>query len=199
MSADVSPPSVFVSYAHENPEHKERVLRLAELLRDEHAEVVLDVWATATRQDWYSWAIKRITAADYVVVVASPTYRLLGDGAPAGVHRGVQSEVAVLREQVYTDRGTWLPKILPVLLPGHGVDEIPQFLQPNTASNFPVASLTKSGIADLVRVIFGRPVSPKPVDVPTTTSSPHGVVNQVNGTVFGKVLQVDTIHGDVNF
>jgi hypothetical protein len=32
---------------------------------------VLDVWTADVRQDWYTWAIREMTTADFVIVVAS--------------------------------------------------------------------------------------------------------------------------------
>jgi hypothetical protein len=193
---------VFVSYAHESAEHKGQVLALATLLRDSGLDTVLDVWAADTRQDWYSWAIRELTDADFVVVVASRRYRASGDGSgPNTENRGVQSEAALLRELVYGDRQTWLPKVLPVLLPGHDVDEIPLFLQPFTASRYEVTSPTSEGAGELLRVLRHRPGylaprAPRPRSVPPERGR---VVNQINGTVHGKVVQADTIEGDVNF
>lgn len=207
-------PKVFVSYAHESGEHKADVLELATFLRGAGIAAVLDVWSADERLDWYSWTIREMTAADFVVVVASARYRAIGDGSgPDGEHRGVQSEAALLRELVYGDRATWLPKVLPVLLPGHTVNQIPLFLQPHTASRYPVTSFDTDGAEELLRVLLGKPghlapeVGAEQPELPPRTGEPHRaatpdgtrVVNQINGTVHGKVIQVDTIHGDIHF
>jgi hypothetical protein len=202
MTVDV--PKVFVSYAHESDRHKAQVLALATLLRDAGIEVVLDRWSDDTRRDWYAWAVQEMTAADFVLVVASERYGVTGDGnGPSLEHRGLQSEAALLRELVYSDRATWLPKVLPVLLPGHTVDQIPLFLQPHTASRYPVTSFDTAGAEELLRVILRRPrdllpeVSarqPAPLPEPERARA----VNQINGTVHGKVIQADTIVGDIH-
>jgi hypothetical protein len=161
------PKKAFVSYAHESAEHKNQVLALATLLRNNGVEAVLDVWSAASRIDWYAWAIKEMTEADYVVVVASKKYLQVADGAPSREHRGVQSEAALLRDLVWEDRASWLPKILPVLLPGHLLNEIPRFLQPSTASRYEVSAFTPQGIEDLLRVILSQPSHiPPPVGEP---------------------------------
>lgn len=214
----VNAPKAFVSYAHESDEHKAQVLAFATFLRKAGIEAVLDLWSTDARQDWYAWAIREMTEADFVLVVASARYRATGDGnGPSAVNRGVQSEAALLRELVYTDRSTWLPKVLPVLLPGHTTDHIPLFLQPHTASHFPVTSFDTAGTEQLLRVILRQPgyiapeVNTEPPLLPphgdgtsqhTAEQEPatrQGVHNQINGTVTGSVIQADTINGNITF
>lgn len=167
MSSD-STPRVFISYAHDSDEHREGVLRFASFLRAQGIDAVLDTWCEGESQDWYAWAIRELTGADYVLVVASPRYRQVGDGCgPQGMHRGVQSEAALLRELIYGNRDRWRQRILPVLLDGHGPDEIPLFLQPHSASRYTVRAFTVADAAPLLRVLLRRPVHvPPPVALP---------------------------------
>lgn len=219
MTNDV--PRVFVSYAHESAEHKAQVLALATFLREAGVEAVLDMWADGARQDWYAWAIREMTAAHHILVVVSERYRATGDGnGPNTENRGVQAESALLRELVHADRATWLPKVLPVILPGNDIDQIPLFLQPHTASHYHVASFDTTGAEELLRVILGQPgyiapeVSTTKLELPPhaggtgasapgQTSSqipaPPRVANQVTGNVTGNVVQADIIKGDISF
>jgi hypothetical protein len=214
-------PKVFVSYAHDSAEHKAQVLALATFLRDARIEAVLDKWADDARQDWYAWAIREMTDAQYVLVVASERYRATGDGNGLNTdNRGVQSESALLRELVHADRATWLPKVLPVILPGNTIDQIPLFLQPHTASHYHVTSFDITGAEDLLRVILRQPgyIAPdvgteQPVlpphaggtaastagQVPAPVPTGQARVVNVTGNVTGNVIQADTITGDINF
>lgn len=209
MTAGV--PKVFISYAHESNEHMAEVVALATFLREAGVESVLDLWWADARQDWYAWVIREMTDADFVLVVASERYRVTGDGSgPNAEHRGVQSEAALLRELVYGDRATWLPKMLPVLLPGHTIDQIPLFLQPHTASRFRVTSYDPAGAEDLLRVLLRQPgyVAPE-VNPEQPTLPPHrapglpalvkrgDVVNEIGGSVSGKLVQAETINGGI--
>jgi len=170
-------PKVFVSYVHESERHQADVLAFAAFLRGQGVDAVLDRWSAASRHDWYAWAINEMTEATFVIVVASPTYRAVGDGGgPSDLHRGVQSEATLLRDLVYGDRSVWTPKVLPVLLPGHGMAEIPRFLSPHTTSRYEVTALTTAGAEELLRVIHGRPghVAPPiqpPPDLPPRDAS----------------------------
>lgn len=214
MTVDV--PKAFISYAHESGEHKADVLAFATFLREAGIEAVLDLWSADARQDWYSWTIREMTDADFVIVVASARYRAIGDGfGPNTGNRGVQSEAALLRELVYSDRATWLPKVLPVILPGQTTDHIPLFLQPHTASHYPVTSFDTAGAEQLLRVVLRKPGHVAP-DVSTewpqlppradgTTRHTPGlepaerdrVTNEVHGTVNGTVIQVGTVNGNI--
>jgi hypothetical protein len=66
-------PKVFVSYVHESERHQADVLAFATFLRGQGVDATLDLWSAAARHDWYAWAIKEMTEATYVIVVASPT------------------------------------------------------------------------------------------------------------------------------
>ena len=223
--SDTVAPKVFISYAHDSVAHQDQVLAFATFLHDMGIRAVLDTWATNSRQDWYAWMIEQITEADYVLVVASPRYRSNGDGiGPQEQHRGIQSEAALMRELVYSNRTRRLPTILPVLLPGHGIDEIPLFLQPYSATRFQISDFTESGAEELLRVILRRPrhieppvaaqppaLAPQPgegqaVDRPAPASEStanratagSSITNQLSGGVNGIVIQAGNINGGVH-
>lgn len=93
-----------------------------------------------------------------MLVIASARYRRVGDGtAVADLHRGVQYETAVLPDLLHGDRSTWLPKLLPIVLRGHTLAELPLFLQPYTASHFVVSAIGDAGLDELLRVLTGQP------------------------------------------
>jgi hypothetical protein len=106
-----------------------------------------------------------VQRADFVIVVASPLCRVVGDGLVSGrSNLGGQSEMALLRELLHSDRETWTRKLLPVVLPGHTVDDIPRFLQGRTADHYRIADFSEAGAEDLLRVLTARPLnSPQPV------------------------------------
>jgi len=166
-------PKVFLSYTHDDEAHRKAVLDFATFLTEQGIDIVLDRWTSGRRQDWQAWATKNMTESDYVVVIASPGYRRMGDGnGPNDRNIGGQSEAALLRDLLQGDRNTWTQKILPVLLPGREVDAIPLFLQPHAADRYPVESLTVEGAEDLLRVLTRQPrhvrppLGPRPVLLP---------------------------------
>lgn len=151
-------PIVFLSYAHDDETHVAAVHKLASLLQARGVVLEYDRIRDDVRRDWYAWMLRVIQESDYTVVIGSPMYQAVGDGnASSDLHRGVQAEAAVLRDLVYRDRRSWVGRILPVLLPGRTVDDLPAFIQPYTASRYPIRSITDEGIADLLRVLTGTP------------------------------------------
>jgi SEFIR domain-containing protein len=160
----VRAPRVFVSYAHDNPGHRRRVLQLCAFLRAHGCDVRVDQWYDGPRQDWYVWAIDQITRADYVLVIASRACRAAGDGRlTSQIHRGIQTELALLRDRQHSNRRVWQRKILPVILPGNRHRDIPLFLLPHIADYYTVNAFTQAGAADLLAALgVARPESVRP-------------------------------------
>ncbi|MET9844868.1 SEFIR domain-containing protein [Streptomyces ossamyceticus] len=160
----VGVPRVFVSYAHDDEPHVEQVRLFADFLaRDCGLDVVLDRWDTDRRRDWYLWAAEQVREADFVVVVASPMCRKVGDGQIDNTrHRGLQSELALIRENLHADRAAWTTKLLPVVLPGRTPSDLPAFLQPQSADHYIVSGNTVDGAQDLLRAVLRRPLHRRP-------------------------------------
>ncbi|OIK28695.1 SEFIR domain-containing protein [Streptomyces malaysiense] len=157
-------PRVFVSYAHDDEPHVEQVRLFADFLaRDCGLDVVLDRWDTDRRRDWYLWAAEQVREADFVLVVASPMCRRVGDGQIENTrHRGLQSELALIRENLHADRATWTTRLLPVVLPGRTPSDLPAFLQPRSADHYIVTGNTVDGAQDLLRAVLRRPLHRRP-------------------------------------
>ncbi|HJP80723.1 MAG TPA: toll/interleukin-1 receptor domain-containing protein [Pseudonocardiaceae bacterium] len=150
-------PRVFICYAHDDPAHKLAVRDLARLLLDNDIDVHLDTWDEGRRRDWQHWAITQITEADFVLIVGSPVCRAVGDGRhDATDHAGIRSELDIIRNllQRYPK---WQDYLLPVVLPGEPVGELPLFLRPQTADYFPVSDFTAAGAEGLIAAIQHTP------------------------------------------
>jgi hypothetical protein len=188
-------PRVFVSYTHDSDDHKALVLEFATFLRAHGVDAELDQWFTNRRRDWYAWMLDLARQTDFIVIVASPVYRRVGDGDTAShANRGAQSEASLLRELLHSDREAWVRKLLPVVLPGYSPDHIPLFLQPYTADHYLVTEFTEAGAVELLRVLTGqpeqlRPPLGRPPALPpktVATSGPHG---SATATETGSVRQ----------
>lgn len=162
--SDADPPTVFVSYSHDSEHHREQVLAFATFLRARIGlDVHLDQWDDNRRRDWSAWAGDLLRKADFVLAIASPQYRRRADGeAPPHEGRGAQYEGASLRDQLTRDLRGQTERILPVVLPGGSVEDIPHFLNPHSTTRFHVDRFTEEGVRGLVAAITGVGEHPLP-------------------------------------
>lgn len=150
-------PRVFVSYTHDTPAHKKDVVRLCELLSDHGIAIQLDQWELPERRDWNKWMTAGILHADFVLVMASPEYRKISESDESDApQRGAEAEYNLLVELLRLAPKTWTRKILPVILPGRAIDEVPIQLQPRNADYFSVETLTEQGVTDLVQSLTAQ-------------------------------------------
>jgi selenocysteine lyase/cysteine desulfurase len=61
-----APPKVFISYSHDSPEHEDRVLGLANRLREDGIDAEIDQYEISPPQGWPSWYEQQIKSADFV-------------------------------------------------------------------------------------------------------------------------------------
>ncbi|MGH3929834.1 MAG: SEFIR domain-containing protein, partial [Pseudonocardiaceae bacterium] len=161
--AGVAPVRVFISYAHDDGEHEDRVREFWLFLRRHGIDARLDKPATERRQDWPLWMGRELREARFVLVVASPAYRQRAEGdAPPGQGRGARWEAALIREEVYADREAALDRIVPVVLPGCAAADIPSWLGPTTSTHYPVTEYTVAGAEELLRLLTGQPYEIEP-------------------------------------
>jgi hypothetical protein len=174
-------PRVFVSYAHDSAEHKELVRRFATFLREEAGvDVHMDLWYDGERRDWSVWAIDQLTRADFIVVIASPAYKRRADGlAPADEGRGAQFEAAIIRNNLTRNLPKETRRVLPVVLPGRSIEEIPTFLNAHSTTRYTVAEYTLEdpGIKSLLVAFTGVPQYRMPTRGPyigSPSTNEHG-------------------------
>ena len=164
-------PRVFICYAHDDSEHLAKVLEFAKyLVGVEDIEVVIDRWRLDVARDWPLWAVREMRTVDFVLVIASPLCKKVGDGDTDDDHnRGLQAEMGLIRDAMYREPSRAREKYLSVVLPGRSLDEIPDLLQPAAATRFVVASFTREGAELLLRTLTGQPRDvppPRPDHVP---------------------------------
>lgn len=150
-------PRVFVSYAQESADHKQAVGDLCTLLGKEQVDVRWDQQDPEVRRIWDEWTNIQILRSDYVIAIASPAYRDVGDGTmPPRRHRGLRSEYVRLADLLHRDRELWTRKLLPVVLPGRSPDELPLSFLPGIGDYYRVDDFTPQGAADLLTVLHHR-------------------------------------------
>jgi TIR domain len=90
-STAVESPRVFISYAHDDAAHEERVRGFWLFLRANSIDAKLDRPGSEERRDWVQWMTKQVRNADRILVIASPEYKIRAEGdAEPERGRGVQ-------------------------------------------------------------------------------------------------------------
>jgi hypothetical protein len=109
--------TVFISYSHDSDDHREKVLALSERLRTDGVETLLDQDVNGSpRRGWPRWMLDQLDAADFVLLVCTPTYyrRYRGHEQP-GKGKGADWERALITQEIYDSRSGAL-KFVPVFL-----------------------------------------------------------------------------------
>jgi tetratricopeptide (TPR) repeat protein len=127
------PKVVFLSYSHDSPEHRRRVLQLSQRLRADGLDTRLDQYVNGTPDEgWPRWMLDRLDEADWVVVICTETYyrRFRGHELP-GKGKGVDWEGALITQEIYNERSR-TKKFVPVLFDSDAGAFIPEPLRPHT-------------------------------------------------------------------
>ncbi len=152
------PPRVFISYSHDSRSHKRRVLNLANRLRSEGIDAVLDQYESNPREGWTLWMEKQIRDADFVIVVCSPAYhrRVMKEELP-GKGLGACWESHIIYQYLFDDgSANW--KFLPAVFTGAGVEDIPRPLR--AFARYDLSA--ENGYTALYCQITGQRAIPKP-------------------------------------
>lgn len=167
--AERRPPRVFISYRHEpdRPEHADRVLGLADRLRANGIDAIIDQYETAPPDGWPTWCEREIGSADFVLMFCTEAYhRVLSGGDPPQTGRGVLWEARIIRPLIY-NAGSKTAKFVPALFADGDVEHVPLPLRGATWHCIDTAE----GYEDLYRQLTGQPNAPKP-KVETLTEVP---------------------------
>jgi SEFIR domain len=123
---------VFISYGHDSPEHKERVLGLCVRLRQEGIDCDLDRYHEAPPEGWPAWMRAAIRDASFVLVVCSKTVHERFEGtAVRGTGLGAKWEGAIITADLY-ERESHNVKYIPVVLASEERRHIPDLLSAAT-------------------------------------------------------------------
>ncbi len=129
---------VFLSYSHDSPVHRSRVLALVERLRRDGVDAWLDRYTPNPSEGWPRWMQRQIEQADFVLLVCTAIFRRRFDGREEpGKGRGVTWE-GLLAAQVLYESGTLNHKLIPVLFEDGEESDIPLPLRPYTYYRLPV-------------------------------------------------------------
>jgi tetratricopeptide (TPR) repeat protein len=147
------PPKVFISYSHDSDEHMERVLALADRLRSDGVDAMIDQYVHDPEDGWQFWTEMQIKAADIVLAVCTETYLKRAERREEpGKGHGAIWEISVAYVLLY-NQGMKNRKLVPVVFAETDRAFIPVPWQPYT--NYYIAE--DKGYLDLYRRITDQP------------------------------------------
>lgn len=134
-----SHPKVFISYSHDSSDHCKGVLGLAQRLRLDGFDTMIDQFVEGTPpQGWPRWMLNQIDWAEFVLLVCTPTYYQRFRGlAPGGPGRGVDWEGSTITNELYGSKSV-STRFVPVFLGPANLDWVPEPVR--GASVFPLTS-----------------------------------------------------------
>jgi tetratricopeptide (TPR) repeat protein len=152
-------PRVFLSYSHDSDEHAARVLDLANALRRDGSNVLLDRYLQprGPEEGWPLWMDRNICDADFVLMVCTATYlrRVLGEEKP-GQGLGVRWEGKLIYNRIYHDQPSG-SRFIPILLPGSVPAHIPTPVLGHNRYEIASFSHTDRGYKGLDRHLRNKP------------------------------------------
>ncbi|MDZ7970666.1 MAG: TIR domain-containing protein [Nostoc sp. DedSLP03] len=158
MNVGSAAPKIFISYSHDSPEHKDRVLQLANRLRAEGVNCNIDQYEVSPDEGWPRWMMNQLEWADFVVVVCTEQYgrRFRGREEP-GIGRGVAWEGAIITQEFY-DSHVKSTKFVPVIFCSKDENFIPIIIRGFSRYNL----LTENEYKAFYRHLTNQPLNPKP-------------------------------------
>jgi tetratricopeptide (TPR) repeat protein len=155
----MTPPKVFISYSHDSPSHEATVLALANRLRGEGVDAVLDQYESFPPRGWIHWMKDQIRDTQFILVVCTENYRRRWDGdEKASVGLGASYEGQTIQQLLYNERGE-NRRFIPVLLNDKDGQYLPLELQRYTHFSL----YTESGYEKLYRLLTNQAETPMPI------------------------------------
>jgi hypothetical protein len=152
----MSAPKVFISYSHDDADHKRWVLKLATDLRLNGVDATIDQWDLSPGQDTVSFMTNGIAHADRVLLICSENYikkAELGSG-------GVGYERMIVTSEFVDSIDT--KKFIPIIRSNSSSKKMPNHIGARLYVDFTSDDKYAGSLEQLVREILGEPALPKP-------------------------------------
>jgi len=126
MNSDSTPLKVFISYTHDSSEHKDRVLEVADRLREDGIDCIIDQYEESPFEGWQRWMLNQIEIANFVLVVCTEQYNLRFLGQEEfGKGKGAVWEGGVIIQELYDAQGK-NSKFIPITFSSKDSSSIPK-------------------------------------------------------------------------
>lgn len=156
VQEEKSTPKIFISYSHDNPEHKRWVGELASRLVENGVDVFLDQWDISLGDDLPKFMEKAITESDRVLMICTETYVRKADSGEGGAGY----EAMIVTGELVRDLGT--SKFIPVIRQKPGSAELPKSVSTRFYINLSENANVEEQFTDLLRELHKAPATTKP-------------------------------------
>lgn len=149
-------PTVFVSYSHDNEEHKDWVLQLATRLRSNGVNIILDRWNLTLGSDLASFMERGLSKSHRIICVCSEKYV---EKANNGIG-GAGYEKQIMTAELVADQNTnW---VIPLIKSNPNNRKTPIFLAGRMYIDFEESNLYETKYEELLRDLLDERVLPIP-------------------------------------
>lgn len=148
-------PKVFISYSHDNLEHKKWVLDLAIRMRNNGIDAIIDQWELKPGDDLPNFMEKNLDSADSILMICSENYVLKANEGKGGV--GYEKMIITSNLLSNIDEN----KIIPIIKQDGG-NLVPTFLKTKLYINFSKKDDYEFSFDELIRTIHKSPLYIKP-------------------------------------
>ena len=156
--SNLTPPRVFISYSHDSDEHCQRILGLAQELRRNGIDALIDRFAPHPNEGWPRWMQRQIEDSDFVLAVCTAIYKRRFDGREDRKQGGGVNWEGFLTGQLIYNNQALNEKIIPIVFEDAAEEDIPLLLRGSTHYR-----LTAS-LEALLRRLTGQPeIVPEPL------------------------------------
>lgn len=163
-------PKVFISYSWEDKEHKDWVRSLTDQLIENGIDATLDQYDLTLGDRLPQFMEQSITAADYVLIICTPTYKEKADNRQGGV--GYEGHI--ISGELFSKGNEH--KFIPVIRKGNVRTAIPTYLSGKLGIDLTGKTDYVSNFRDLVTTLWGGRKKPllgrKPEYVTNRRTSP---------------------------
>lgn len=156
------PPTAFVSYSWDSPEHRKWVLQLGTRLRQEGGiDVILDQWDLTPGRDKTTFMETGILKSDFAVLICTPKYADRANKRDGGVGYEAMVITGELASKIDQD------KFIPVLREGEWEQSLPIWVRTKRGVDLRGEVYSEDEYESLVRAIhresLAPPIGPRPV------------------------------------
>ncbi len=155
---------VFISYSWDDESHKQNVRALAESLRSNGLNVIIDQFVPPNEiANFPGWMTEQVAQADYVLIVCTKRYHEIATNPSNAKSSGVLFESILWLNEIYYEAQK-VHKYVPILLESADRDQIPTVLKGRPSYRLSKFLLTDASYEAMIRHLTNQPaVIPPPV------------------------------------